>query len=339
MKSIVKIAIIVPNWNGEKSIASCLSSLINQSGSLDYRIIVVENGSTDNSANIIKDFKDVVLLKQSKNLGFAGGVNKGIEYAIKKEFDYIALFNNDAIAEKDWLLNLVKGFKKDSKIGIVTSKIVDSKNKYIDSTGDFLTIWGLPFPRGRKEKISSKYDTQNYVFSGSGGASVYSTKMLNEIGFFDRSFFAYYEDVDLSFRAQLAGWKVFYEPKAIVYHQIGATSSKIKGFTTYQTMKNLPLLLWKNVPTVILIKMVPRFTLAYIGFIVSAHQRKQLKFALRGIFMSCLLFFPKTLSRYRICKKRKVSVKYINSLLVYDLPPNAYKLRKLRNKCNFLFKY
>ncbi len=339
MKSNVKIAIVVPNWNGEKSIANCLSSLLSQNGSLDYRIIVVENGSIDNSINIIESFKDIILLKQSKNLGFAGGVNKGIEYALKKGFDYVALFNNDAVADQDWLLNLVNAFEKDNQIGIATSKIVDSNKKYMDSTGDFLTIWGLPFPRGRKEKISSKYDNHNYVFSGSGGASIYKVKMLKEIGLFDQAFFAYYEDVDLSFRAQLAGWKVFYEPRALVYHQIGATSSKIKGFTTYQTMKNLPLLLWKNVPTGILIKMVPRFILAYVGFIVSSLQRKQLKFALKGVLMACLLFFPKTLSRYRIFKKRKVSVKYINSLLIYDLPPNAHKLRRFRNKHGFMFKY
>lgn len=339
MKSIVKIAIIVPNWNGEKSINSCLESLINQDGSLDYKIIVVENGSTDKSADIINNFQEVVLLKQTKNLGFAGGVNKGIEYAIENGFDYVALFNNDAVAEKKWLLNLVAKIKQDNKIGIVTSKIVDSKNKFIDSTGDFLTIWGLPYPRGRGEKITLKYDNENKVFSGSGGASIYRLKMLKEIGLFDRAFFAYYEDVDLSFRAQLAGWKVFYEPRALVYHQIGATSSKIKGFTTYQTMKNLPLLLWKNVPSRLLIKMLPRFTLAYIGFVVSAYQRKQLKFALKGLFVSFLFIFPKSYSRYKIFKNRKVSVEYINSILIYDLPPNATKLRTLRNKLRVMFKY
>ena len=85
--------------------------------------------------------------------------------------------------------------------------------------------------------------------------------MLKQIGLFDEDFFAYYEDVDISFRAQLAGWKVAYAPKAVAYHQIGATSSKIKGFTTYQTMKNLPMLLWKNVPAGLLISVVPRFSL------------------------------------------------------------------------------
>src|SRR6201999_312952 len=93
-----------------------------------------------------------------------------------------------------------------------------------------------------------KYDKQTAVFVASGGASLYRIKMLQEIGLFDEDFFAYYEDVDLSFRAQLAGWKVAYAPRAVAYHQIGATSGHIKGFTTYQTIKNLPLLFYKNVP-------------------------------------------------------------------------------------------
>ncbi len=338
MKSIIKIAIIVPNWNGEKSIKDCLNSLMSRGETLDYRVIVVENGSKDNSIKIIEEeFKDVILLKQIRNLGFAGGVNQGIKYAIQEGFDFVVLFNNDAVADKDWLKNLSENIE--SGTGIVTSKIVDAKNKHLDSTGDYLTIWGLPYPRGRGEVVSDKYDNDIKIFSGSGGASLYRVKMLQEIGLFDKSFFAYYEDVDLSFRAQLADWKVIYKPSAVVYHQIGATSGKLKGFTTYQTMKNLPMLLWKNVPTKILFKMFPRFLIAYLGFIVSAYQRKQLSFALKGIFIAICLFPLKTIDRYRIAKNRKVSVEYINSLIVYDLPPNADKLKKIRNKLKFLFKY
>ena len=339
MKSIKKIAIIVPNWNGEESIKECLNSLEIQDRSIDYHTVVVDNGSIDRSIDIIEDFKDVILLKQSRNLGFAGGVNKGIEYAINNAFDYVALFNNDAVANKDWLKNLSARIQSNKNIGIVTSKIIDSKNRHLDSTGDYLTIWGLPYPRGRGEAVSDKYDDSLEIFSGSGGASIYRIKMFQDIGLFDKSFFAYYEDVDLSFRAQLAGWKVAYEPSAVVYHQIGATSAKIKGFTTYQAMKNLPMLLWKNVPSRILLKMFPRFLLAYASFMVSAYQRKQFRFALKGLFMAIYLLPFKTFNRYRIMKNRGVTVDYINSLIVYDLPPSADKLRILRDKLRFLFKY
>ncbi len=127
-------------------------------------------------------------------------------------FDYIGLFNNDAVADKDWLKNLTQVLDENSDTGIVTCKLVDANNQHLDSTGDIYTVWGLPFPRGRGEPVSTKYDDKTDIFAASGGASLYRTKMLEEIGLFDEDFFAYYEDVDLSFRAQLAGWKVKYAP-------------------------------------------------------------------------------------------------------------------------------
>lgn len=119
--------------------------------------------------------------------------------------------------------------------------------------------------------------------------------MLQEIGLFDEDFFAYYEDVDLSFRAQLSGWKVLYSPAAIAYHQIGATSSKIEGFTTYQTIKNLPWLLWKNVPSRLLWQVVPRFKLAYVSFFISALEGSRSSRPSRACL--CLFCYSKKLYR------------------------------------------
>jgi hypothetical protein len=243
----------------------------------------------------------------------------------------VALFNNDAVADKDWLQNLTKVMEQDEKIGIVTCKFLDIKAEHIDSTGDQYTTWGLPYPRGRDEPVSNKYDSQTSVFAASGGASLYRISMLKQIGLFDEDFFAYYEDVDISFRAQLAGWKVVYAPKAIAYHQIGATSSKIKGFTTYQTIKNLPMLLWKNVPIGLLATVVPRFYLAYFSFIFSALCRGQVWPAFKGLFATIVLT-PKTIiKRLHIQRSKIVSTKYIRSIMTAGLPPNAIKLKKLRS--------
>lgn len=327
---MTKISVVVPNWNGIKTIAKCLNSLSIQT--LVPQIIVVENGSTDESLGFIREnYPKVELIVNKKNLGFAGGVNTGIHRAIENNYDFVALFNNDAVADKGWLQNLVKIIEKDEKIGIVTCKFLDIDANYIDSTGDIYTIWGLPYPRGRGEPVSNKYDDQTNVFSASGGASLYRVSMLKEIGLFDEDFFAYYEDVDISFRARLAGWKVEYAPRAIAYHQIGATSGKIKGFTTYQTMKNLPMLLWKNVPLGLLPKIVPRFSLAYFSFLFSAINRGQGWPALKGLIMM-LWLLPKTfIKRTHIQRSRKVSTQYIRSIMTADLPPNATKLRKLRS--------
>lgn len=325
----MNISVVVPNWNGKDSVGKCLDSLLSQS--IKTSVVVVENGSTDGSLEYLtKNYPEVELVINEKNLGFAGGVNSGIKKAIDNESDYIALFNNDALADKDWLKNIVSVMEQHKELGIATCKFVDINKKKLDSTGDLYTSWGLPYPRGRGEEDLDKYDHQTEIFAASGGASVYRTEMLKQIGLFDEDFFAYYEDIDISFRAQLAGWKVAYVPEAVAYHQIGGTSQKIKGFTTYQTIKNLPWLLVKNVPGKTFFKVLPRFTIAYLSFIFSALTRGQIMPVLKGLFMTTVLLPKKFIERSRIQSNRKVSVEYIDSMLVHDLPPNAYRLRKLR---------
>lgn len=324
-----KVYVVIPNWNGADRIASCLDSLKSQSQK--HTIIVVDNGSVDDSVKIIKqNYPEAVLIRHKKNKGFAGGVNAGIRYAIKHQAEYVALLNNDAVADKNWLKRLVSFLEEQPKTGIATSKICDAKKTHLDSTGDIYTIWGLPYPRGRGEPYTHKYDNETWVFGASGGASLYRIKMLQQIGIFDEDFFAYYEDVDLSFRAQLAGWKVAYTPGAEVYHEISATSSRIKGFATYQTLKNLPMLMWKNVPFPLILRVFPRFVLVYFSICVSALSRGLFMPVFKGVFMSIILLPKKLAQRNKIQRRRKVSVDYINSIITHDLPPNAHKLRGLR---------
>lgn len=326
------VYVVIPNWNGAARIGACLDSLLAQPG--EHNIIVVDNGSEDNSVKIIESgYPEVELIKHSKNLGFAGGVNAGIKYAMENNAKYVALLNNDAIADKGWLKQLVTFLDHNPQAGIATSKICDDKKTHLDSTGDQYTVWGLPYPRGRGEDYSDKYDKDVWVFGASGGASLYRIKMLEQIGIFDEDFFAYYEDVDLSFRAQLAGWRVGYVPGAVVYHEIGATSGPIKGFTTYQTIKNLPWLFWKNVPPGrIFLKILPRFSFAYSSFIASAVARGQLWPVAKGLAVYGVLLPKKLWQRYRIQKTRMVPKSYIWDIITHDLPPNARKLRNLRAK-------
>ncbi|MGH7156950.1 MAG: glycosyltransferase family 2 protein [Candidatus Saccharimonadales bacterium] len=326
-----KLYVVIPNWNGAERIRACLDSL--QAQTEIHQTIVVDNGSVDNSVQLIeKNYPGVTLINHDKNKGFAGGVNAGIKLAMEQDAKYVALLNNDAVADEDWLKNLVKFLDENPKAGIATSKICDDKKAHLDSTGDLYTVWGLPYPRGRGEVFSDKYDDDIWVFGASGGASIYQVKMLEQIGLFDEDFFAYYEDVDISFRAQLAGWKVGYVPKAIVYHEIGATSGPIRGFTSYQTLKNLPLLLWKNVPWALMPKIWLRLALAYTAIAGRALSRGQVGPVLKGWLMSNVLWLKKIPERNRIQRSRKVSIDYINSIITHDLPPNAGKLRTLRAK-------
>ncbi|MDL2363295.1 MAG: glycosyltransferase family 2 protein [Patescibacteria group bacterium] len=324
-----KIAVVVPNWNGMAEIGACLDALLIQSE--DCHVIVVENASTDGSLEYLhKNYSSVEIIVNETNLGFAGGVNCGIRSAIEQKFEYVALLNNDAVADPKWLENLQQKLATEQQHGIATSKILNGDGSQLDSTGDYYTNWGLPYPRGRGEHDVKVYDQMTEVFSASGGASLYRVSMLEEIGLFDEDFFAYYEDVDISFRAQLAGWKVAYFPEAKVHHQIGATSSKVKGFTTYQTMKNQPLLLLKNVPRRYLFSVGWRFTLAHTLFFLRAVSRGQGWIALKGDLKGTQLLFTGFKKRKQIQGNKKVSDEYIWSMMVHDLPPNAHALRKLR---------
>ncbi len=326
----MKVAIVIPNWNGADLIADCLTSL--QKQSVAAEIVVVDNGSVDNSVSLIEQgFPAARLIKLPKNTGFAGGVNAGIRDCINRGVEAIALFNNDAVADKDWLKHLVDDMAVHTSVGIVTGKLVQANQTNLDSAGEVYTTWGLPFPRGRGEVVNN-YDQPGLVFGATGGASLYRSQMFKKIGLFDEDFFAYYEDVDLSFRAQLAGWQVWYEPKAQAYHAAGSTSGRIKGFTTYQTIKNLPWLLWKNTPRSLLPAMWPRFFVAHAAFVFKGLFTPARTWpTLKGLIMACCLFPKKLLQRRGIQKNRKVSDSYINSILIHDLPPKARGLRKLRS--------
>lgn len=326
-----KAAVVVPNWNGKHDLPACLDSLLAQSTKAN--IIVVDNGSVDGSLDFLQSaYPFLVVLSQPKNLGFAGGVNVGIRYALEENYDYIGLFNNDAVADKDWLKKLIETLEANPATGIATCAIMSADGKHFDSTGELYSNWGLPYPRGRSETVSDKYNKHTDIFGASGGASLYRSAMLRQVGLFDEDFFAYYEDVDISFRAQLAGWKVTYTPGAVAYHKIGGTTGKIKGFTTYQAMKNQPLVLYKNVPKKYLWRIGWRFTLANWLFFGKAIARGNGWAALKGDIKGTFLLFKKHAARKKIQQSKKVSDEYIWSIITHDLPPEAHSLRKLRKK-------
>lgn len=336
--------IIIPNWNGIDLIRECLHSL--EAQTLTHTVIVVDNGSVDGSNDLIRtEFPAVQLLEFDDNAGFAGGVNRGISPALLQGAEYIALFNNDAVADKHWLEKLVEVAEADSKIGAVAAKILTQDGKHLDSTGDFYTAWGLAFPRGRGELDSGQYDKHLNIFAASGGASLYRAKMLREIGLFDEGFFAYFEDVDISFRARLAGWAIRYAPEATVRHYIGGTSSRMNdagkvsyeakpsdgharpsSFARYQTVKNFSYLYTKNMPGYLYWKYLPLFWASW-GMMLVSDARRGLLAANIKANLTALAHLPEMLmSRWKIQSRRQVSSERIDKLLVHELPP----LQRLR---------
>jgi len=316
-----RVAIVVPNWNGADLLRTCIDSLLAQT----YRnmsIIIVENGSIDSSLEILKNYDNkITVLTQDHNLGFAGGVNVGIKYALEEKFEYIGLFNNDARAEKDWVQNLVKVLDQEKRVGIVTSKILIDTTGKLDSTGDWFTTTGMPFPRGRGEVDKKQYDKDTLVFGASGGASLYKSDLFKDIGTFDEDFFAYYEDVDISFRAQLKGWLVKYEPNAVVYHKLSATSNKLGYFAIKQSAKNFWFLFIKNVPRPLFFKYLPHALYRYTRMFAARLIKGGFGAFFSG-FIQAILLMPKKFTERRVIQKeRTVSIEYLDSIIYKGKPP------------------
>lgn len=327
-----RLAVVVLNWNGIDDTLLCFGSLLKQSAS-DFTIVIVDNGSVDTSKEILKklqtDHPDrLVVLYNPYNKGFAGGVNTGIVWALKNDFQSVILFNNDAVADAKWLESLNEA-SKDKKVGIVTGLLLHSDGKTIDSTGEQYTKWGLPFPRQR-DLATDVAHVGGYTFGATGGATLYKTSVFEDIGLFDEDFFAYYEDTDISFRAQLAGWKVLYTPDAIAYHKQGATSSKIPGFAVRQTFKNLPLLFLKNVPLRLYLPIGARFYFAYWLMFFNTFKNKTGWVATKGMLMSVALTPKKFVERWHIQHMKRVKTSYISSIIWNDLPPDQTGMRKVR---------
>ena len=317
-----RVLFVVLNFNGWQETLACVPTILAQTYK-DFHILLIDNGSHDESLKKLtqyEDHKSITFIKRPVNLGFSGGVNLGIRHAIKNGYEYTVLLNNDATLSKNWLETLLGSMKK-TGASITTGLLLESSGKKIESTGDSYSRWGLPFPRQRDENVSAARDSE-FVFGGTAGASLYKTELFKDIGLFDEKFFAYFEDTDISYRGQLAGHKAYYEKNAVAYHDHGTTSSKMPGFTVYQTFKNLPIFFWKDTPRQMLFSTGWRFLGCYGLMYLRAILRGQFGIATKGVLKSLSLLPHAFKERRRIQKNRRVSMDYLRSVIYPDLPPN-----------------
>ncbi|MCL7476039.1 MAG: glycosyltransferase [ANME-2 cluster archaeon] len=254
------------NWNGKQYLETCLSSLVKQ----DYpslEIIFVDNGSSDGSIEFVEqNYPHVIIVSHSTNLGFAQGINSGIKVSRGK---YLATINNDAEADPEWISRLVNVLESDSQIGCCASKMLRYYDRnVIDSAGVEIYQNGNAYDRGANEKDTGQYDSQVEVFGACAGAALYRRQMLDEIGCFDKDYFVYFEDVDLSFRMHLFGWKCVYVPDAIVYHMHSATSKQASPFKLFYLERNKLWNMWKYYPLHLFIKQIPYTNIFYVKYVL-----------------------------------------------------------------------
>jgi GT2 family glycosyltransferase len=245
------VSVVIPNWNGKRYLKTCLESLRNQSYR-DFETIIVDNGSTDGSVEFVRQsFPEVRLLEFKGNEGFSVAVNEGIRLSAGK---YVALLNNDTEVHPDWLKELVAGVEGEEDVGFCASKILYSdRRNIINSAGDAVSVAGYAWNVGKGSEDDGRFDTRRDVFGASAAASLYRRDMLEKIGLFDEDYFAYFEDVDLSFRAQLSGYRCLYLPQAVVYHKEGGASRHHGDLAVFYIERNAILNLVKNVPLPVMI--------------------------------------------------------------------------------------
>lgn len=238
------VTIIIPNYNGLKFMEPCFEALEKQSYQ-HYEILVVDNGSTDGSVDWLKEHGiSTIFLKE--NTGFSGAVNVGIRAA---RTPYVILLNNDTQVLPDYVKELVAAIGSSPKIFSVSSKMIQLCHKdLMDDAGDMYSLLGWAYQRGVGQK-SSGYRKGRRVFSACAGAAIYRREIFGEIGYFDEMHFAYLEDIDVGYRARIAGYDNRYCPNAVVYHVGSGTSgSRYNEFKVKLAARNNVYLNYKNMP-------------------------------------------------------------------------------------------
>jgi GT2 family glycosyltransferase len=309
-------SIIIPNWNGARHLPTCLDSLRRQSYS-NFEVMVVDNGSTDGSLELLeRDYPKVKVVALPENRGFAGGVNAGIR---ETRGEIVAVFNNDAEADPRWLEELAKALARHPEAGMATPKVLlFDQRDVINSAGDFYGVDGVPGNRGVWQRDEGQFDREEYVFGAAGVAAAYRRAMLDEIGFFDEGLISYCEDVDLAWRAQLAGWKCVYVPRAVVYHKLSATGGG--KIASYYCGRNFIYVMAKNYPTTLLRKHWWRIVQAQFDITwkaLKAWRGEAARARLRGQ-LAGLWGLPKMLAKRRAVQaSKRVPDEYLESILTH----------------------
>lgn len=247
-------AVVILNWNGRKHLEHYLPSVV-QNSPTQIRIVVADNGSTDDSVEFVaKNYPAIEILQLDKNYGFAEGYNRALQM-VKAE--YYILLNSDVEVTKGWIEPLIDKLQSDDRIAAVAPKLLSdverNKFEYAGAAGGFIDFLGYPLCRGRIlstiEEDQGQYDTAREVFWASGAAFCCRADIFHQLGGFDSDFFAHMEEIDLCWRMQLSGYKIISEPRSVVYHLGGGTLPNESPNKLYLNYRNNLAMLYKCAPT------------------------------------------------------------------------------------------
>lgn len=243
----MRSTIVIPNYNGIKYLEKCLSSILADTADHPARILVIDNGSSDGSAEKAEVMDGVEVIRMGENTGFCKAVNVGIKAS---DTPYVILLNNDLTVECGFVAAMEESLDGDKRAFSAGAQMrMMYEPDRIDSAGDYYCALGWAYGRGKGKKVSRRYTNPRRIFAACGGAAIYRKSVFDEIGLFDERHFAYLEDVDIGYRAKIYGYHNLYAPKAIVYHAgSGASGSKYNEFKVNLSSANNIYLIVKNMP-------------------------------------------------------------------------------------------
>lgn len=277
-----KVAVVILNWNGKALLEEFLPTVIKHTPEDIADIVVADNGSTDDSVDMLKKhFPSVRLILLGQNYGFAEGYNRAIEQI---NTTYIVLLNSDVEVTQNWLDAPLQALETDKQLAGVQPKILAQKNKaffeYAGAAGGWIDRYGYPFCRGRilhiVEEDHGQYDTPTDVFWVSGACFFVRTAIYKSEGGLDAKFFAHQEEIDFCWRLRSRGYRLVCVPQSVVFHVGGATLNVESPRKTFLNFRNSLLMLYKNLPENRLRRVMrARFWLDHIAatkFTLSGHR-------------------------------------------------------------------
>jgi GT2 family glycosyltransferase len=249
------VAIVILNWNGKKFLEQFLPSVLSSTYD-NTAVIVADNASSDDSVNFVTTrYPQVRIIKNAENEGFAKGYNTALRQV---NSDYYVLLNSDVEVTPGWIEPIISLMESDTSIAACQPKLLahhdKTKFEYAGACGGWIDRFGYPFSRGRVfdncEVDTGQYDTAEPCFWASGAALFIRAAVYHQLGGLDEYFFAHQEEIDLCWRVQLAGYKVFVQPASVVYHVGGGTLPKGNSKKVYLNFRNNLVMLAKNLPAV-----------------------------------------------------------------------------------------
>lgn len=253
MSSSPSVAIVILNWNGKKMLEEFLPFIFSSTYD-NYIVVVADNGSTDTSISFVEEFyPQIQILKSDVNKGFAKGYNDALRSVTA---DYYVLLNNDVEVKPDWIEPVMQLMERDSSIAACQPKVLNFRHRtifeYAGACGGWLDAYGYPFARGRVfdicETDTGQYDSIQQVFWATGACLFIRSGAFHSAGGFDEYFFAHQEEIDLCWRLQLSGYKIFVQPRSVVYHIGGGTLPVGDKRKVYLNFRNNLVMISKNLP-------------------------------------------------------------------------------------------